>query len=109
MNPFRVLNPTLSAQVHRGLCALTVMTKAPQAGQVKTRLVPPLMPDDAAELNNCFLRDTAAAISSVSANNEACGIPASTPLGAEAAYADILPAAFNLLPQRGVSFGQRLY
>jgi uncharacterized protein len=39
------------------------MTKAPQAGQVKTRLVPPLTPEEAAELNKCFLRDTAAAIS----------------------------------------------
>ena len=39
------------------------MTKAPQAGRVKTRLVPPLTPEEAAELNKCFLRDTAAAIS----------------------------------------------
>ena len=109
MNPFRVLDPTLSFQVRRGLCALTVMTKAPQAGQVKTRLVPPLTPDEAAELNKCFLRDTAAAMSSVIANNEACGIAAYTPLGVEAAYADILPADFTLLPQRGVSFGERLY
>src|SRR2546428_2029748 len=109
MNPFRVLDPTLSSQVRRGLCALTVMTKVPQAGQVKTRLVPPLTPDEAAELNKCFLRDTAAAISSVIANNEACGIAAYTPVGVETAYADILPADFNLLPQRGVSFGERLY
>src|SRR5437773_7512077 len=106
---FRVLDPTLSSPVRRGLCALTVMTKAPQAGQVKTRLVPPLTPDEAAELNKCFLRDTATAISSVIANNEACGIAAYTPVGVETAYADILPADFNLLPQRGVSFGERLY
>ena len=109
MNPFRVLNPTFSSQVRRGLCALTVMTKAPRAGQVKTRLVPLLTPDEAAELNKCFLRDTAAAISSVITNNEACGIAAYTPLGAETAYTDILPADFNLLPQRGVNFGERLY
>src|SRR5437899_9905302 len=109
MTPFRVLDSTLSSQVRRGLCALTVMTKATKAGQVKTRLVPPLTPDEAAELNKCFLRDTAAAISSVIANNEACGIAAYTPVGVERAYADILPADFNLLPQRGVSFGERLY
>ena len=35
------------------------MTKAPQAGRVKTRLIPPLTPEEAAELNKCFLRDTA--------------------------------------------------
>ena len=109
MNPFRVLDPTLSSQVRRGLCALTVMTKVPQAGKVKTRLVPPLTPDEAAELNKCFLRDTAATISSVIANNQACGIAAYTPPGVEATYADILPADFNLLPQRGDSFGERLY
>lgn len=109
MKPFRVLDPTLSSQVRPGICALTVMTKAPEAGQVKTRLVPPLTPDEAAELNKCFLRDTAAAISSVITDNEACGIAAYTPLGAEAVYNYILPADFDLLPQRGVSFGERLY
>jgi glycosyltransferase A (GT-A) superfamily protein (DUF2064 family) len=62
MNPFRVLDPTLLKQVTRGHCALAVMTKAPQAGRVKTRLVPPLTLEEAAELNRCFLRDTADAI-----------------------------------------------
>src|SRR5438094_10512949 len=109
MAPFRILDPTLRDQLPPASCALAVMTKAPQAGRVKTRLVPPLTPDEAAELNKCFLRDTAAAISSVITINEACGIAAYTPLGVEAAYADILPADFNLLPQRGVSFGERLY
>ena len=64
MKPFHVLDPTRSMpSTRRGLCALAIMTKAPQAGQVKTRLVPPLTPDEAAELNKCFLRDTTAAIS----------------------------------------------
>jgi uncharacterized protein len=109
MKPFRVIDPTRPTPNAQGRCALAVMTKAPQAGQVKTRLVPPLTPDEAAEVNKCFLRDTAATISSVITNNEAWGIAAYTPLGAEAAYADILPPDFNLLPQRGVSFGERLY
>jgi glycosyltransferase A (GT-A) superfamily protein (DUF2064 family) len=56
----------------RGLCALAVMTKAPQAGRVKTRLVPPLTPEEAAELNKCFLRDTAAAISIACSRRPAC-------------------------------------
>ena len=56
----------------RGLCALAVMTKAPQAGRVKTRLVPPLTPEEAAELNKCFLRDTAAAISKACSRRPAC-------------------------------------
>src|SRR5215471_19696486 len=64
MKPFRILDPNLPDRAPRGLCVLAVMTKAPRAGRVKTRLVPPLTPEEAAELNKCFLRDTAAAISS---------------------------------------------
>jgi len=32
-----------------------------------------------------------------------------TPVGAESAYIDVLPADFSLLPQRGGEFGERLY
>ena len=39
----------------------------------------------------------------------ACGIAVYTPVGAESAYTDILPADFSLLPQRGEKFGERLY
>jgi rSAM/selenodomain-associated transferase 1 len=39
----------------------------------------------------------------------ACGIAVYTPIGAESAYSDILPADFSLLPQRGDNFGERLY
>ena len=83
------------------------MTKAPRAGQVKTRLVPPLSPEQAAQLNVCFLRDTAAAIVKV-CGTTARGIGVYTPVGAEAAYIDILPDDFELLPQRGEGFGERL-
>jgi rSAM/selenodomain-associated transferase 1 len=131
MKPFRVLDPNIPGRMARGLCALAIMTKAPQAGRVKTRLVPPLTPEEAAELNKCFLRDTAAAISSAcsrrsvgdaskmqfehtgashsEAATAACGIAVYTPVGAESAYTDILPADFSLLPQRGDEFGERLY
>src|SRR5438046_6022443 len=109
MKPFRVLDPNLPGRMARGLCALAVMTKAPQAGRVKTRLVPPLTPEEAAELNKCFLRDTAAALSNAAGADTVCGIAVYTPVGAEAAYTDILPADFCLLPQRGDKFGERLY
>ena len=118
MKTFRVLDPNLPDRSARGLCALAVMTKAPQAGRVKTRLVPPLTPEEAAELNKCFLRDTATAISSAckprpagdgGETGRACGIAVYIPVGAESAYTDILPADFSLLPQRGDKFGERLY
>jgi len=46
--------------ISKRICALGVMAKAPLAGEVKTRLVPPLTEQEAAELNVCFLRDMAA-------------------------------------------------
>src|SRR5438874_7361294 len=129
MAPFRILDPTLRDQLPPASCALAVMTKAPQAGRVKTRLVPPLTPAEAAELNKCFLRDTAAAISvccsgglrspnAVSARLhpgahraplQCSAIAVYTPIGAESAYTDVLPADFSLLPQRGDEFGERLF
>src|SRR5260370_11431710 len=122
MKQFRVLDPNLPDQGGCGLCALAVMTKAPQPGRVKARLVPPLTPEEAAELNKCFLRDTATAISSVcssrpvgdaskmqfehagashsEAAGSACGIAVYTPVGVEAAYNDIFPTAFRLFHPR---------
>jgi rSAM/selenodomain-associated transferase 1 len=38
-------------------CAIAVMAKAPVAGRCKTRLVPPLSPEQAAGLSRAFLRD----------------------------------------------------
>ena len=101
-----VLDPNRPA-IANNICALAIMTKAPRAGQVKTRLVPPLTPEEAAQLNICFLRDTAAAITKACATN-ARGIGVYTPVGSEAAYIDILPREFGLLPQRGDDFGERL-
>jgi len=104
----RVLDPRKPAGLSQGLCALAVMTKAPRAGKVKTRLTPPLTPEEAAELNTCFLRDTAAAISSIVRGGNARGIAVYTPLGAEKEYGEILPADFALVTQRGDALGERL-
>jgi uncharacterized protein len=103
----RVLDPANGASICGNVCALAVMTKAPRAGQVKTRLVPPLTPDEAAQLNVCFLRDTAAAIAKMS-GTKAQGVGVYTPIGAESVYIGILPVEFGLLPQRGNGFGERL-
>lgn len=104
----RILDPHKSDRVSSGLVALAVITKAPQAGRVKTRLTPPLSAEEAAALNTCFLRDTAAAISRTSAGGKTQGVAVYTPLGSEAAYAEILPADFILVPQREGDFGERL-
>jgi uncharacterized protein len=113
----RVVDPDRAAKEFGGCSALALMTKAPRAGEVKTRLVPPLTIEEAAQLNRCFLQDTAAAISvccsGLTAPNPGRslirGIAVYTPVGAESDYTDILPADFSLLLQRGENFGERLY
>jgi uncharacterized protein len=104
----RLLNPHEPADSAKGKCALAVMTKAPRAGKVKTRLIPPLTPEEAATLNTCFLRDTAASIVAAARQGIARGIGVYMPLGAEGAYGEILPAEFELLPQRGEALGERM-
>jgi rSAM/selenodomain-associated transferase 1 len=84
------------------------MTKAPQAGKVKTRLSPPLSPEEAAELNICFLRDLAGSISQACLESSAQGVGIYTPLGSESVYESILPKDFFLIPQHGHNFGERL-
>ncbi len=82
------------------------MTKAPRAGQVKTRLTPPLSAEEAAALNKCFLRDISATI--IKAGGNARGIGCFTPFGAEETYRDIFPVEFQLLAQREGDLSQRL-
>lgn len=95
--------------ISKRFCALGVMAKAPLAGEVKTRLVPPLTEQEAAELNVCFLRDMAANIASVSETEAASGLVVYTPIGSESAFDGVLPEGFKLLGQRGLSLGERLY
>src|SRR6185437_2310144 len=111
----RVVDPDGAAKDFAGCSALALMTKAPRAGKVKTRLVPPLTNEEAAQLNRCFLQDTGAAIATccdgltaLASALAARGVAVYTPVGAELDYADILPADFCLLPQRGEKFGDRL-
>jgi uncharacterized protein len=104
----RVLEPRHPSDLPGGVCALAIMTKAPRAGQVKTRLTPPLTAQEAAALNICFLRDTATSITSILRIEQTRGITVYTPAGAEGAYEGIVPDAFQLLLQRGESLEERI-
>jgi rSAM/selenodomain-associated transferase 1 len=99
---------TPSRKVNQNVCALAVLTKAPQAGNSKTRLVPPLAAQEAATLSACFLRDTCDNIAEICADGTAAGVAVYTPLGAEAFFDGLLPDSFSLLGQRGRTFGDRL-
>lgn len=99
----RCANPDLASK-----CALAIMAKAPRPGRVKTRLTPPLTPEQASALNICFLRDTAQNIADVASSTEALGVVSYTPVGDEHLFDGLLPEGFALVPQRGEDFGARL-
>ena len=78
--------------------AVAMVCKAPIAGQSKTRLSPPLSPEDCARLSACFIHDVAATIASLGADVTAYAVY--TP-ESEAALRELLPAGFRLLaPER---------
>ena len=106
--PYKVLQPGEATGICEDCCALAVMAKAPRPGKVKTRLSPPLTPDQASALNVCFIRDTTENIQQVTEASNSAGLVAYTPVGDESAFDDLLPAGFQLLPQRGDGFGERL-
>ena len=105
---YQVLAPGEAAGVSENCCALAVMAKAPRPGKVKTRLSPPLTPEQASELNICFIRDTTENIQHITEISNSAGLVAYTPVGDEAAFDGLLPSGFRLLPQRGQGFGERL-
>lgn len=105
---YSILDPAVPLAPRASQCALAVMAKAPRPGKVKTRLAPPLTLDQAAELNACFLRDTAANIGAVAASSPAAGVISYTPVGDEVFFNNLLPDDFVLIPQRGGDFGERL-
>src|SRR6059036_1254461 len=109
MSSGTVVDPSATTRTFLKRCVLAIMTKAPRAGEVKTRLVPPLTPAEAAELNRCFLRDLAMSISRACLESGARGGAVYTPAEAGPTYEGILPSDFLLLPQRGETFGERLY
>jgi uncharacterized protein len=84
------------------------MAKAPLPGKVKTRLTPPLTPDQASALNICFIRDTTENIQQVTEASNSAGLVAYTPVGDESAFDGLVPSGFQLLAQRGDDFGERL-
>ncbi len=66
-----------------GVCAIGVMAKAPQAGRSKTRLCPPLSPEQAAALSAAFLRDTTDNIAAAARHAPIAAYAAYAPLGSE--------------------------
>ena len=90
-------------------CAMAIMAKASVAGAVKTRLVPPLTHEEAAELNTCCLADIAANICAAADQVPIQGFAAYHPLGSEAFFENLLPSGFQLLPPKEATLGRSLF
>src|SRR6266404_5521277 len=84
--------------------ALAIMAKAPMAGAVKTRLCPPLSPEDAAALYRCFLLDK---IMQVRSLDGARTVIAFTPDTERDLFEELAPGV-HLVEQRGNDLGDRL-
>jgi rSAM/selenodomain-associated transferase 1 len=82
------------------MSALLVMAKAPVPGRVKTRLCPPLTPEQAAALALAALQDTLAAAAACSAERRVVVLD-----GEPGAW---LPAGFEVLPQARGELGARM-
>ncbi len=82
---------------HVGKCAIAVMAKAPRPNHVKTRLVPPLTPHEAASLNACFLRDITENIREAARAVPIAGFVAYAPQGGEALFDGMLAPGTELV------------
>ncbi len=88
--------------------AVGIICKTPAAGFCKTRLSPPLAPEDCAGLSACFIRDLANTISELAADGGVAPYAVYTPIGSEPALRALLPREFRLQPQVEDGFGTRL-
>ena len=91
-----------------GQIALGIMCKVPRSGSSKTRLCPPLTPDEAAALSRCFIADLAESIEALSEAQNVQGVAVYTPAVAEDELERVLPKGFARLAQRGNDLGERL-
>jgi hypothetical protein len=88
--------------------AVAIVCKTPVAGKSKTRLSPPLRPDECAAISRCFIRDLSATIQSLADEGDAVGCALYTPAGSEPELRLLLPQAFRLIPQGDGDLGARL-
>lgn len=86
--------------------AVGIFCKTPAAGFSKTRLSPPLRPEDCSALSACFIRDLGTTICAL--GSDVTPYAVYTPAGTEPALRALLPPRFRLMPQRNGEFGTRL-
>jgi hypothetical protein len=88
--------------------AVSIICKTPAAGKSKTRLSPPLHPQECAEISACFISDLSATIQSISDGVNIVGAAVYTPQGSEPRLRSLLPRNFVLILQGEGDLGDRL-
>ena len=89
-------------------CGIAVMAKASTPGASKTRLVPPLTPDEAARCNTAFVRDVADNILAAAAQASIAGYMAFGPPEARPFFQENLPREIGLIEAWYPSLGDCL-
>lgn len=92
-----------------GTVAVGIMCKTPAPGKSKTRLSPPLQPEECAGISACFIRDLSRTIGALAGDGGVAGYAVYTPVGSEAGLLPLLPPCFELLAQVDGDFGARLF
>jgi rSAM/selenodomain-associated transferase 1 len=85
--------------------SIVIMTKVPQAGEVKTRLQPFLTAEQSAEISVCFLQDAEQKAKIATQNL----IIAFLPVEKKNLLIDILQTKPILVEQKGRNFGERMF
>ena len=89
-------------------CGIAVMAKASIPGRTKTRLVPPLTFEEAAQCNTAFLRDIADNIVAASVQAPIAGYMAFGPPHAKSFFQESMPTDIGLLEAWHPNFGDCL-
>lgn len=88
--------------------AVAIMCKTPAPGLSKTRLSPPLQPEECAAISACFIQDLSETINSLVQDGDVTGYAVFTPAGSESSLRKLLPLDFKLALQSNGDFGERL-
>ena len=87
---------------------IVVFAKSPESGRVKTRLSPPLSPDEAAEFYACMLDDVLETTADAARELEFDAVLAVDPPAARDWLARRAPSGFRVVAQRGGDLGTRM-
>jgi rSAM/selenodomain-associated transferase 1 len=91
-----------------GKVAAAIVCKTPMGGRSKTRLSPPLRPEQCAEISECFIRDLSESVQQVAREGRIDGVALYTPSGSEALLQELLPSGFRTHLQGTGDLGARL-